>query len=67
MWDKLAKQIANRVWSEEIHARTIGKVLTPFEREDAVKEEIQKFIRENVVQCFFKCDSKTAKKAKGSD
>jgi hypothetical protein len=68
MWDKLAKQVTDRIVNASVEARKRGfHGFTGFELETMVKEEIEKFVAENIVKCYFKCDAEVAKNAKGGD
>jgi len=58
MWEKLAEAIARRINTFMLDNED------PFNLEKVVKEEVQKFVRENVVMCYFLCDAETVKKAK---
>lgn len=61
MWDKLVERIMS-----QIHPYIdIEDVEDEIEKQ--IREEVEKFVKENVVQVYFKVDSETAKKAKGSD
>jgi hypothetical protein len=54
MWDKLAERIAKRIQANQPERW-------------AIEDEIKKFVDETVIQCYFKCDTETAKKAKRSE
>ncbi len=58
MWDELAEVISKRIHE------MLGNNEDPFYIEQAVKEEIRKFVTERVVMCYFICDAKTVEKAK---
>lgn len=60
MWEKLAHRIQQRAVEEQA-----GVPL--FLSEATIREEIEKFVSENIVKCYFKCDAETAKNAKGGD
>ena len=64
MWNKLVKEIADAMMNNEISVMSQAQRDT---LETDVKRVIDRFVRENIVQCYFKCDAETAKKAKGSE
>ena len=62
MWNELVEKLIkelldpNKVFPE--HRKDLR---------DDIKKVVEQFVQERIVQCYFKCDAETAKKAKGDE